>query len=72
MNRELHRARHVQLHQALDELVTDYFRHHPNAQPETVMVATLLTWASQQTAIPADPPLLDSAHHNGAVDGDAT
>lgn len=55
--RLLHRARHVQLHQALDEIFADYLRHHPTSQPGSYFVlpiGVLLAWSYEQTQEPTE------------------
>jgi hypothetical protein len=55
--RQIHRLRHVELHRALDELLADYMRHHPeqNRFLETP-IGTLLGWSHEQTIDPAEDP----------------
>ena len=65
--RETHRARHVRLHQALDELLADYLCHHPHASLQTLDVPRLMVWAAAQARHPTDPPRHAARdHHNGA------
>lgn len=53
MTPEEHRQRHVELHQALDELFADYILHHPTQQGFVDMpFRLLLEWAFQQTKEP--------------------
>jgi hypothetical protein len=58
MTAEEHRARHVVLHQALDELLADYLRvvcSYPNYHgPSDITVFELAKWSQQQTIEPTD------------------
>jgi hypothetical protein len=67
LNPETHQARHARLHDALDELITDYFRHHPEAHLREISAQGLKDWAARQAAMPTEPQQADSQHHNGAA-----
>jgi hypothetical protein len=59
--RAAHRRRHVELHQALDELAADYIRHQPIGGGLTkrlgnTTVLELLEWSHAQTENPTEPP----------------
>jgi hypothetical protein len=57
----------VRLRDALDELVTDYLRHHPQEQLHVLDVPHLVTWAGAQAQRPTEPPpRAVRDHHNGA------
>lgn len=58
---ERHRIRHVTLHRMVDELASDYARHHPDALLSETTVMQLLQWSHTQT--------LDPTEHVGAVGG---
>jgi hypothetical protein len=48
-----HRARHIELHQALDELLADYIGHHPLQSNFLGMpLRALLEWSFRQTQQP--------------------
>jgi len=48
-----HKQRHVELHNALDELFVDYISHHPDQSQFTQMtVIDLITWSSEQVKNP--------------------
>lgn len=51
MTPEEHKQRHVDLHQALDELLADYIQHG-NGRPREPIFA-LLSWSASQAAMPA-------------------
>ena len=55
MTREQHKARHVELHRALDELLADYLTHHPDARPSTMPLVDLLKWSNEQQTNPTEP-----------------
>lgn len=44
---EEHRLRHVELHQAFDELLADWIRHVRTARPSTATVLELMQWSHQ-------------------------
>jgi hypothetical protein len=55
MTPEEHKARHVELHEALDELLADYIKHHPGQHSFTSMpVMMLLEWSHEQTTNPSE------------------
>ena len=51
--REEHKARHIALHNALDELVADFIEH-TNIAPGSVTVMDLIKWSYEQTLSPAE------------------
>ena len=52
---ELHRLRHVHLHDALSDLLADYWFHHgEEKQPETTTVHELIVWSAQQVLSPEE------------------
>ncbi len=58
LTHEEHRARHVQLHRAFDELLADWLRHQPLDRPQCVAdtpIAVLIDWSYQQTINPTEP-----------------
>jgi hypothetical protein len=59
MTREEHRARHVELHRALDELLADYLRHNRGALPSQVSALDLARWAYAQTVDPTEEPEIE-------------
>jgi hypothetical protein len=62
---DFHKNRHVELHRALDELVTDYINHKRNrsvftAAPQydgigKTTVMQLIKWSKKQAAEPTEP-----------------
>lgn len=56
MTKDEHRARHLMLHQSLDELLADYLRHNAGALPSTTTVMELLQWSHEQTIEPTRHP----------------
>lgn len=54
MTREQHQARHAELHRALDELLADYLRHHPEARPSTMRLVDLMQWSNEQQQLPTE------------------
>ena len=57
MTPEEHKARHIELHKAMDELLSDYMRHHPNQVSfMTMPLEDLLLWSYQQTLEPEELP----------------
>jgi hypothetical protein len=53
MTSDEHRARHVALHRALDELFADYIVQHPDQHGFLEMpFSQFLTWSSEQTLRP--------------------
>ena len=50
---EQHKARHVELHQALDELVADFIRHTKRL-PSRTPLSDLLSWSFEQTLNPTE------------------
>jgi hypothetical protein len=52
MNESEHRLRHIQLHQALDELVADFLTHNPDKRPSTATIMELIKWSHEQTQNP--------------------
>lgn len=55
MTPEEHKARHVELHHALDELCVDYFNNTGKLFIETTLV-DFVFWSFQQTKNPSNPP----------------
>lgn len=53
MTTEEHRARHVALHQALDELVADFIVH-TGWFPSRATIFELMDWSHQQTLEPTE------------------
>lgn len=57
-----HRARHVALHKALDELAADWLRcdpapHHPERRSLSRPILELMEWSHRQTLEPEEPRL---------------
>ena len=50
---EQHKARHVELHRMLDELVADWIGH-TGKRPSTSSVMDLMQWAHEQTLNPTE------------------
>lgn len=50
MTQAEHKQRHVELHQALDELLADYIQHG-NGRPREPIFA-LLSWSASQAGMP--------------------
>lgn len=50
---EQHRARHVALHQALDELLADFIVH-TRQMPSVTTLKDLMEWSHQQTIDPTE------------------
>ena len=48
-----HKARHVELHRSVDELVADFIRHTERL-PSKTTVMELLEWSHGQTINPTD------------------
>jgi hypothetical protein len=53
MTFEEHRQRHIELHQALDELVADWLAQTP-AMPSSSSVMELIRWSNEQTDNPTE------------------
>lgn len=51
-----HTARHIQLHRMFDELMDDYFIHHPGALPSKMALWDLVTWSNAQAKSATEPP----------------
>ncbi len=52
---EEHKAKHVELHTALDQLFADYITHHPEESNFTDMpLIKLLRWSAQQAENPTE------------------
>lgn len=47
-----HKARHIELHRMLDELLADFLAHNPDKLPSTTPIMALLRWAHEQTLNP--------------------
>jgi hypothetical protein len=56
MTPEQHKARHVQLHRALDELLADFILHNPGKYPSKMPVLDLMRWSHAQTLKPTEDP----------------
>lgn len=54
MTPEEHRKRHWELHQAFDELLADFFLHHPRKHAWNTSLAELILWAYEQTSVPTE------------------
>ena len=52
MNLEDHKARHVELHQKLDELIADFIAHTEGLPSQTTLME-FLQWSHQQTLEPS-------------------
>jgi len=52
---EEHKARHVELHKALDELVADFIRH-TGGMPSRTTLTDLMGWSWTQTLNPTEVP----------------
>lgn len=54
MKLEEHKARHEELHRALDELVADFIEQKPNGEylPSKVSIMKLIEWSHSQTLNP--------------------
>ena len=52
MTPEEHKARHVELHKALDELMADYLYHHPKELPSLIRLWDVVKWSHEQTLEP--------------------
>ena len=55
MNRFEHQTTHIQLHKALDELVTDFYKATQNSMSKTPIME-LLAWSFEQTLNPIEVP----------------
>ena len=53
MNKEEHKARHLELHQKLDELVADFITH-TKSFPSQATLMELMKWSFQQTINPTE------------------
>jgi len=51
---EEHRARHLELHRAFDELLADYLAHNRGALPSSTTLMTLMEWSHHQTIDPVE------------------
>lgn len=51
---EKHRARHIELHQAFDELLADYLSHHSGKRPSDTTLLELMAWSHGQTVEPSE------------------
>jgi hypothetical protein len=53
MTRDEHRARHVELHEAFDELLADFLANAPGRPlPSTSTLEDLMKWSHRQTVDP--------------------
>lgn len=59
-----HRARHVVLHNALDELLADYLLHHRGSLPSKITLMQLLKWSHEQMI---EPTSLDDEREHPEV-----
>ena len=50
--KQVHRERHKELHNSLDELYADYLAQNPGKLPSNTTVLELLHWSYQQTKEP--------------------
>jgi hypothetical protein len=55
VTREQHRQEHLRLHEALDQLMADFFRI-TGKRPSTSTVGELMRWSYEQTQNPTVPP----------------
>lgn len=57
MTREEHRARHIELHRAFDELVADWLNHNltRDCHLSNTSIMDLMKWSHQQTIEPTEP-----------------
>ena len=63
---EGHKARHVELHKALDELFADYITHHPDETEFTRMpLLRLLKWSNEQQHSPTEQITVSSGERPG-------
>ena len=68
MTHEEHKARHVVLHAALDELFADYIQHHGKEHRFLQMpFEKLLTWSFKETLNPTEYPAPGGVEHPRAV-----
>lgn len=49
-----HKARHVELHKSLDELLADFIRHNPGKYPSETTILEFLRWSNEQTTNPTE------------------
>ena len=55
MTKDEHKARHLMLHEALDELLADYIQHHPDKIHFLNMpIRDLTYWSFKETLDPTD------------------
>jgi hypothetical protein len=55
MTDEQHRARHGELHQALDELIAGWAMHNPGKMYSSSTIMDLMQWSFEQTRHPQPP-----------------
>lgn len=65
MSPEAHKARHVELHKMLDELVADFIGHTGNL-PSKTSLRELMQWAYEQTISPTEEGGLTQRALDGA------
>lgn len=53
MDRDSHRVRHLELHNALDELIADFVMHNPDSLPGNTILMDFMRWSYSQTLGPA-------------------
>jgi hypothetical protein len=54
LDTETHRARHIELHRSLDELLADMIQQ-TSCLPSKITVLELLQWSHTQTVNPTEP-----------------
>ena len=52
MTPEEHKQRHIELHQALDQLLADWVQHHPMQALSNLTVPELMKWSFEQRENP--------------------
>jgi hypothetical protein len=58
MTHEEHRQRHIELHQALDELIADWATHQPRGKVfSNSTITELMEWSHRQTENPEERPI---------------
>jgi hypothetical protein len=53
MTKEEHRKRHIELHNALDELIADFITH-TDILPSKTTLTELMEWSNRQTIDPTE------------------
>jgi len=54
LGKEIHRARHIELHRSLDELLADMIQQ-TSCLPSKTTIRELLEWSHKQTVSPTEP-----------------